>query len=66
MGFSVASDNFLFIVLQLIFFLLFMMQPHGFFNCSPAVDVPPSASDLDDKENGMSAKPIQNGMVALL
>ncbi|KAL5122485.1 Copper methylamine oxidase [Glycine soja] len=40
--------------------------PHGFFNCSPAVDVPPSASDLDDKENGMSAKPIQNGMIAKL
>ncbi|KAG5062098.1 hypothetical protein JHK85_003281 [Glycine max] len=44
----------------------FMLMPHGFFNCSPAVDVPPSASDLDDKENGMSAKPIQNGMIAKL
>uniref|UniRef100_A0A0R0LAU1 Amine oxidase n=1 Tax=Glycine max TaxID=3847 RepID=A0A0R0LAU1_SOYBN len=44
----------------------FTLMPHGFFNCSPAVDFPPSASDLDDKENGMSAKPIQNGMVALL
>ncbi|KAG5059227.1 hypothetical protein JHK87_000256 [Glycine soja] len=40
----------------------FTLMPHGFFNCSPAVDFPPSASDLDDKENGMSAKPIQNGM----
>lgn len=43
-----------------------MMQPHGFFNCSPAVDVPPSASDLDDKENGMPTKPIQNGLIAKL
>ena len=41
-----------------------MMQPHGFFNASPAVDVPPS--DLDDKENGMAAKPIQNGVIAKL
>ncbi|GFZ12008.1 copper amine oxidase family protein [Actinidia rufa] len=23
----------------------FMLQPHGFFNCSPAVDVPPSSCD---------------------
>jgi primary-amine oxidase len=44
-----------------------MMQPHGFFNCSPAVDVPPSpAGDLDDKENGMPAKPSQNGLIAKL
>lgn len=29
-------------------------QPHGFFNCSPAVDVPPSSlADLEMKENGM-------------
>jgi hypothetical protein len=46
--------------------LLFIMQPHGFFNCSPAVDVPPSAGDLDDKENGMPAKPIQNELIAKL
>ncbi|XP_027360405.1 uncharacterized protein LOC113868749 isoform X3 [Abrus precatorius] len=44
----------------------FMLMPHGFFNCSPAIDVPPSAGDLDDKENGMSAKPIQNGVIAKL
>jgi primary-amine oxidase len=43
-----------------------MMQPHGFFNCSPAIDVPPSPSDLDDKENGMPAKPSQNGLIAKL
>ncbi|GAU21339.1 hypothetical protein TSUD_189260 [Trifolium subterraneum] len=44
----------------------FMLMPHGFFNCSPAVDVPPSPSDLDDKENGMPAKPSQNGFIAKL
>ncbi|PNY07632.1 copper methylamine oxidase-like protein [Trifolium pratense] len=44
----------------------FMLMPHGFFNCSPAVDVPPSPSDLDDKENGMPAKPSQNGLIAKL
>lgn len=26
------------------------MQPHGFFNCSPAIDVPPSAGDMDSKD----------------
>jgi len=45
----------------------FMMQPHGFFNCSPAIDVPPNQGDLDDKENnGLPAKPIQNGLIAKL
>ncbi|KAK2374306.1 primary amine oxidase [Trifolium repens] len=44
----------------------FMLMPHGFFNCSPAVDVPPSAGDLDDKEIGMPAKPIQNELIAKL
>lgn len=44
----------------------FMLMPHGFFNCSPAVDVPPSPGDLDDKENGMPAKPSQNGLIAKL
>ena len=46
------------------------VQPHGFFNCSPAVDVPPSSCDLDSKEsdakdNGV-AKPISNGLIAKL
>ncbi|KAL7606545.1 diamine oxidase [copper-containing] 1, peroxisomal [Lactuca sativa] len=32
----------------------FVLMPHGFFNCSPAVDVPPSSlADLEMKENGM-------------
>ncbi|KAF8390487.1 hypothetical protein HHK36_025013 [Tetracentron sinense] len=31
----------------------FMLMPHGFFNCSPAVDVPPNASELDLKDNGV-------------
>ncbi|KAG5604732.1 hypothetical protein H5410_026224 [Solanum commersonii] len=38
----------------------FMLQPHGFFNCSPAVDVPPSMSDSDIKENGTVAKSCHN------
>lgn len=29
----------------------FMLMPHGFFNCSPAVDVPPSTCDMDAKDN---------------
>ncbi|KAG4378680.1 hypothetical protein AAZX31_17G082900 [Glycine max] len=33
----------------------FMLMPHGFFNCSPAVDVPlPSPCELDSKENDMN------------
>lgn len=43
-----------------------MMQPHGFFNSSPAVDVPPSPGDLDDKDHGVPAKPVQNGLIAKL
>ncbi|KAL5214501.1 hypothetical protein ABZP36_003653 [Zizania latifolia] len=38
----------------------FMLMPHGFFNCSPAVDVPPGSSDADIKE-AESPKAIQNG-----
>jgi primary-amine oxidase len=37
----------------------FMLMPHGFFNCSPAVDVPPSSSDAEVKE-AESPKAIQN------
>ena len=43
-----------------------LMQPHGFFNCSPAVDVPPNASDVEIKDNGMAVKPIQNELLAKL
>ncbi|PKI41940.1 hypothetical protein CRG98_037690 [Punica granatum] len=43
-----------------------IMQPYGFFNCSPAVDVPPNASVLDHKEDGMSTKAISNGLIAKL
>ncbi|KAM7483162.1 hypothetical protein LguiB_007745 [Lonicera macranthoides] len=51
----------------------FMLQPHGFFNCSPAVDVPPGACEMDVKEHevkdssgtgGGGAKPIPNGLIA--
>ncbi|XP_039018117.1 copper methylamine oxidase-like isoform X2 [Hibiscus syriacus] len=44
----------------------FMLMPHGFFNCSPAIDVPPSATDLELKDNDIATKPIQNGMIAKL
>ncbi|XP_077226740.1 diamine oxidase [copper-containing] 1, peroxisomal-like isoform X2 [Tasmannia lanceolata] len=43
----------------------FMLMPHGFFNCSPAVDVPPSVSEMELKDSGVS-KPIQNGLLAKL
>nr|XP_027099641.1 uncharacterized protein LOC113718911 isoform X3 [Coffea arabica] len=44
----------------------FTLMPHGFFNCSPAIDVPPSLCDSDVKENGMITKPCHNGLVAKL
>ncbi|KAE8716165.1 BTB/POZ domain-containing protein [Hibiscus syriacus] len=44
----------------------FMLMPHGFFNCSPAVDVPPSAADLELKGSDIATKPIQNGIIAKL
>ncbi|KAL5759911.1 hypothetical protein ACOSP7_018414 [Xanthoceras sorbifolium] len=44
----------------------FMLMPHGFFNCSPSVDVPPNQSDLDVKDNVVAAKPIQNGLLSKL
>lgn len=44
------------------------LQPHGFFNCSPAVDVPPSACELEAKDNDVKdngvAKSIPNGLLA--
>ncbi|KAF3330159.1 copper amine oxidase 1 [Carex littledalei] len=43
----------------------FMLMPHGFFNCSPAVDVPPSAGDIEAKENTV-AKLIPNSLLAKL
>ncbi|TXG50214.1 hypothetical protein EZV62_022738 [Acer yangbiense] len=48
----------------------FMLMPHGFFNSSPAVDVPPNACELDAKdsdvkENGV-AKPVRDGLLAKL
>ncbi|KAH9773074.1 Amine oxidase [Citrus sinensis] len=44
----------------------FMLMPHGFFNCSPAVDVPPNESDLDLKDTAIAEKPVQNGLLAKL
>ncbi|KAF3945320.1 hypothetical protein CMV_028287 [Castanea mollissima] len=37
----------------------FMLMPHGFFNCSPAVDVPPNACELEAKDNDVK----DNGVV---
>ncbi|KAL7602971.1 diamine oxidase [copper-containing] 1, peroxisomal [Lactuca sativa] len=50
----------------------FMLQPHGFFNCSPAVDVPPSpgACESDVKESHVketiATKSVSNGLIAKL
>ncbi|CAA0826695.1 Copper amine oxidase family protein [Striga hermonthica] len=48
----------------------FVLQPHGFFNCSPAVDVPPSTCDMDTKENdskeNVGPKPGSSGLIAKL
>lgn len=44
----------------------FGLQPHGFFNCSPAVDVPPNACDIDEKENDPKDKPVSSGLIAKL
>eukprot|EP01018_Ginkgo_biloba_P026426 Gb_15152 [translate_table: standard] len=41
----------------------FMLMPHGFFNCSPAIDVPPSTYESDLKEN-VGSKPTQNGIIS--
>ncbi|KAE8705255.1 hypothetical protein F3Y22_tig00110429pilonHSYRG00386 [Hibiscus syriacus] len=48
----------------------FMLMPHGFFNCSPAIDVPPNpceseTKDRDAKENGVP-KSVQDGLMAKL
>lgn len=48
------------------------MQPHGFFNCSPAVDVPPGACEMDVKDNeakegvGVATKSVSNALIAKL
>lgn len=46
------------------------VQPHGFFNCSPAVDVPPSTCELDSKDTDAKetvvTKPIQTPIIAKL
>jgi primary-amine oxidase len=43
-----------------------MWQPHGFFNCSPAVDVRPSAGDSEVKDSTTVAKLIPNNLLAKL
>ncbi|GLT29111.1 hypothetical protein SLA2020_039970 [Shorea laevis] len=48
----------------------FMLMPHGFFNCSPVVDVPPNSSEMDTKESDLKDnglfKSTQNGLLAKL
>ncbi|CAI9283818.1 unnamed protein product [Lactuca saligna] len=50
----------------------FMLQPHGFFNCSPAVDVPPGVCEMDVKDNeakegvGVATKSVSNALIAKL
>ncbi|CAI0463515.1 unnamed protein product [Linum tenue] len=44
----------------------FMLMPHGFFNCSPAVDVPPSTGDCELKDAVIATKPIQNSLIPKL
>ncbi|XP_073310398.1 diamine oxidase [copper-containing] 1, peroxisomal-like [Primulina huaijiensis] len=48
----------------------FVLQPHGFFNTSPAIDVPPSPCSMDVKENEVKengvAKSISSGLIAKL
>ncbi|KAF5797922.1 putative primary-amine oxidase [Helianthus annuus] len=48
----------------------FMLQPHGFFNYSLAVDVPPGASKLDMKDSHVKdtigLKSVSNGLIAKL
>lgn len=41
------------------------LQPHGFFNCSPAVDVPPSVSEMD-KDGGSPKLISSTGLLAKL
>lgn len=42
----------------------FMLSPHGFFNCSPAVDVPPSVGECEKESVG--PKMNQTGMISKL
>ncbi|KAG8378792.1 hypothetical protein BUALT_Bualt07G0021800 [Buddleja alternifolia] len=48
----------------------FVLQPYGFFNCSPAVDVPPNTCEMDAKENDVKdnvvAKSVSSGLIAKL
>ncbi|RID70108.1 hypothetical protein BRARA_C02156 [Brassica rapa] len=49
----------------------FTLMPHGFFNCSPAVDVPPNpACELDTKDSEVkevvAPKPLQSGLLSKL
>lgn len=46
------------------------VQPHGFFNCSPTVDVPPGACESDVKDTEpketVAPKSVSNALIAKL
>ncbi|KVH87913.1 Copper amine oxidase [Cynara cardunculus var. scolymus] len=43
----------------------FMLQPHGFFNCSPVIDVPSGACESNVKDSTSTApKEVSNGLIA--
>ncbi|XP_019100581.1 PREDICTED: uncharacterized protein LOC104782758 isoform X1 [Camelina sativa] len=48
----------------------FTLMPHGFFNCSPAIDVPPNPCELDTKDSEVkevvAPKPLQTGLLSKL
>ncbi|CAA2961363.1 copper methylamine oxidase-like [Olea europaea subsp. europaea] len=44
----------------------FMLQPHGFFNRSSAMDLSSNAWETDAKENDVKAKPLSSGVIAKL
>jgi len=52
------------------FWVLGKIQPHGFFNCSPAVDVPPNPCELETKESEVkevvAPKALQTGLLSKL
>ncbi|KVI04329.1 Copper amine oxidase [Cynara cardunculus var. scolymus] len=54
----------------IVFMLQIVLQPHGFFNCSRAIDVPPGAceSDVKDSSNhvkdAIAPKAVSNGLIA--
>ncbi|CAA2967412.1 Copper amine oxidase [Olea europaea subsp. europaea] len=44
----------------------FMLQPHGFFSRSPAMDLLSNAWETDGKANDVKAKPLSSSVIAKL